>query len=265
MKKLFISADIEGTCGIARWKETDLEDSYFRTQMTKEVDSVCRAAKENGFDNVLIKDAHDYAVNLYPDKLTQTEGVEIIRNWTGDPYVMVSGIDETFTAAAFTGYHSPAFSSGSPLAHTMSTSLQFIKINGEFASEFMINAYSCAYKGVPTVLVTGDEHLCSLAKRLIPAITAVPVCFGTGGATRAPLPEIACGLIYNAAKEALLKDPLSCLPRLPERFTVDVQYKKQESANHYAFFPGAKLADPYTVRYECGDWYDALVFMLFCA
>ncbi|MBO4795526.1 MAG: M55 family metallopeptidase, partial [Clostridia bacterium] len=237
MKKLFISADIEGTCGIARWKETDLEDSYFRTQMTKEVDSVCRAAKKSGYEKILIKDAHDHAVNLYPDKFTQNEGVEIIRSWTGDPYVMVSGIDETFDAAAFTGYHSPAFSSGSPLAHTMTTSLQYIKINGEFVSEFVINAYSCAYKGVPTVLVTGDEHLCTLAKRFIPAITAVPVNFGTGGATRAPLPGIACELIYKAAKEALSKDPASCLPVLPQSFTVDVQYKKQESAHHYSFFP----------------------------
>ena len=265
MKKLFVSADIEGTCGIARWKETDLEDAYFRTQMTKEVDSVCRAAADCGYGSVLIKDAPDHAVNLYPDKLTQSEGVEILRNWTGDPFVMVSGIDETFTAAAFTGYHSPAFSSGSPLAHTMSTSLQFIKINGEFASEFMINAYSCAYKGVPTVLVTGDDHICSLAKRLIPEITAVPVCFGAGGAMRAPLPEIACELIHKGAKEALGKDVSRCLPALPERFTVDIQYKKQESAYSYSFFPGAKLADPYTVRFECGDWYDALVFLLFCA
>ena len=265
MKKLFISADIEGTCGIARWKETDLDDTYFREQMTKEVDSVCRAAKESGYETILIKDAHDHAVNIYPDKLTQNEGVEIIRSWTGDPYVMVSGIDETFDAAAFTGYHSPAFSSGSPLAHTMTTSLQYIKINGEFVSEFVINAYSCAYKGVPTVLVTGDEHLCALAKRFIPAITAVPVNFGAGGATRSPLPAVACELIYKAAKEALDRDPGYCLPALPSSFTVDVQYKKQESAYNCSFFPGASLADPYTVRFECADWYDALVFMLFCA
>jgi len=27
MKKLYLSADIEGTCGIADWKETDLGDT----------------------------------------------------------------------------------------------------------------------------------------------------------------------------------------------------------------------------------------------
>ncbi len=265
MKKLFISADIEGTCGIARWRETDLEDTYFRTQMTREVDSVCRAACGSGYEAVLIKDAHETACNIYPDQLTQDPAVRILRNWTGDPLEMVSGIDRSFTAAAFTGYHSPAFSSGSPLAHTMSTSLQYIKINGALASEFMINAYSCAYFGVPTVLVTGDEHVCTLAKELIPAITAVPVCFGSGGGSSSPMPRVACDMIYDAALKALSGDVSKCLPALPAEFKVDIQYKKQEIAYKYKFFPGATQQDPYTVSYSCTDWYDALVFILFCA
>ena len=40
MKKFYISADIEGTCGIAHWDETKLgKEDYepFRRQMTREV------------------------------------------------------------------------------------------------------------------------------------------------------------------------------------------------------------------------------------
>ena len=40
MKKLFISADIEGTCGITAWEETDAKGrnyDYFCERMTAEV------------------------------------------------------------------------------------------------------------------------------------------------------------------------------------------------------------------------------------
>ena len=49
--KLFISADIEGTAGIADWGETSpgnsLYDNYFVKQMTKEVSSACKGALES--------------------------------------------------------------------------------------------------------------------------------------------------------------------------------------------------------------------------
>lgn len=262
MKKLFISADIEGSCGISHWNETERNDTYFRTEMTKEVSSVCESAGKLGYDHVLIKDAHDSARNIFPDKLP--ENANIIRNWTNDPYCMVSGIDESFEAAIFTGYHSPAFTSGSPLAHTMSTRLQFVKINGEYASEFLINAYACATKGVPVVLVTGDEYLCEHAKKYIPAITTAPVNKGIGGASLSMHPEKAQRFIAEQTEKALSGNISDCVAVLPEHFRIEVQYKKQESAYNNQFFPGAVLKDPYTVAYECDDYYDALVFMHFC-
>ena len=47
MKKLFISADIEGTCGIANWNETEKNHAdwaYFADQMTREVAAACEGA-----------------------------------------------------------------------------------------------------------------------------------------------------------------------------------------------------------------------------
>jgi len=261
-KKLFISADIEGSCGISHWEETNLTDAYFRTEMTKEVASACEGAKIAGFDTIIIKDAHDTARNLYPDKLPRY--AFLLRNWTRDPWCMVSGLDETFDAAAFTGYHSPAFSSGSPLAHTMSTSLQFIKINGEYISEFVINAYACAYKGVPVAFVAGDEYLCEQAVKYIPSITTAPVNKGMGGASFSTHPEEAQNLIKERIAKALTGDYKKCLAALPACFEVEIQYKKQESAYQRQFFPGAKLVNPYTVGFISDDYYSVLVFLHFC-
>lgn len=48
MKKLFISADIEGTAGIVNWNETERsvphDYDYFANQMTREVAAACEGA-----------------------------------------------------------------------------------------------------------------------------------------------------------------------------------------------------------------------------
>ena len=76
--KLFISADIEGTAGIADWGETSpgnaLYDGYFAKQMTKEVNAACKGALEGGVSEILIKDAHDTARNLIPSELPDRPG-----------------------------------------------------------------------------------------------------------------------------------------------------------------------------------------------
>ncbi len=262
MKKLYISADIEGSCGISHWEETNLNDTYFRTEMTKEVAAACEGAKIAGFDTVFVKDAHDTARNIYPDKLPLYASV--LRNWTGDPWCMVSELDNTFDAAAFTGYHSPAFSSGSPLAHTMTTSLQYIKINGEYVSEFVMGAYACSYLGVPVAFVAGDEYLCEQAVKYIPAITTAPVNRGVGGGSFAMHPEAAQAMIKDKIASALRGDYKKCLAALPSHFEVEVQYKKQEVAYSRQFYPGARLINPYTVGFESDNYYTVLVFFHFC-
>ena len=64
LNRIFLSADIEGTCGIAHWAETELgKPDYepFRRQMTREVAAACEGAFAAGCEDLLIKDAHDSA------------------------------------------------------------------------------------------------------------------------------------------------------------------------------------------------------------
>ena len=59
--RIFLSADIEGTAGIARWEEARAQESchqYFKEQMSREVAAACRGALAAGADEVVIKDAH---------------------------------------------------------------------------------------------------------------------------------------------------------------------------------------------------------------
>ena len=264
--KLFISADIEGTAGITDWGETSpgnsLYDNYFVKQMTKEVSSACKGALESGVSEILIKDAHDTARNLIPSELP--EQARILRGWTGLPCSMMAGLDSSFDAAAMTGYHTCGASNGSPLAHTMNLDTEYIRINGELASEFMINAYFAAYQKVPVIFISGDEMICSLAKNICPHITAVPVSRGIGGASIGLHPAEAVRRIEAGMKEALSGDISKCLITLPSSFHVEVRYREHKKALFNSYFPGAETVDMKTISFTADDYMDVLKFFMFC-
>ena len=93
LNRIFLSADIEGTCGIAHWDETELgKPDYepFRRQMTREVAAACQGALSAGAAEVLVKDAHDSARNIDPAGLPR--GIRMNRSWSGDPLSMMSGL-----------------------------------------------------------------------------------------------------------------------------------------------------------------------------
>src|SRR5690554_4898751 len=138
--KVFISADIEGVNSICSWDETEAGHyryNEFKKQMAEEVSAACHAAKAAGATEVFVKDAHDSAMNLSIKDLP--DFVKLHRGWEGDICSMMAGMDETFDACIFIGYHSPSRSDKNPLSHTMNTKIQHVKINGVIASEFDIN------------------------------------------------------------------------------------------------------------------------------
>ncbi|HPE94595.1 MAG TPA: M55 family metallopeptidase [Bacillota bacterium] len=262
--KLFISADIEGTCGIAAWQETNTDNQYskyFETQMSNEVAAACRGAMRAGFDEIVIKDAHDTARNILPDLLP--ENVKLLRGWPGNPYCMLSGIDDTFDAVFYTGYHSAASTSGNPLSHTMHTQIGQIRINGIVTSEFYIGALTASYLSVPSALLTGDKLLCETSAGLLPSLRTVAVSEGFGNGSLSLQPSYACRLIEEKAYEALSGDYKKGVFTMPGSFTVEVQYNRHFDAYSASFYPGCERTDDRTVRFECKDWYEALRMMHF--
>ncbi len=101
-----------------------------------------------GATEILVKDAHLHGRNLDPAALRAP--ARLHRGWSGHPYAMMDGLDESFAAAILIGYHAPAGSTGNPLAHTLSLNLQRLRINGELASEFTVSGLTAAWLGVPS-------------------------------------------------------------------------------------------------------------------
>lgn len=262
--KLFISADIEGTAGIVSWQETEPGTPYyphFADEMTKEVRSACEGAAEAGAEEILVKDAHNTARNIDPSGLPEI--VRILRGWTSSPLSMMDGLDKSFNAAAMVGYHSSCATNGNPLAHTMNTGNEWITLNGKIMSEFMMNAYTAAYYGVPTIFVSGDRLLCESARELIPNITAVPVSEGIGNASVSIHPAAAQKAIREGMRRAAEKDPAQCLPELPKTFEVKVRFHAHPRAYHASFYPGAKAVGMKEVSFSADDYFDVLRFFLF--
>lgn len=164
--KIFISADIEGVATTTLWPETEKGSEDYRLhaqQMTMEVIAACEAASEAGASEIVVRDAHEDGNNLDIWKLP--ENVTLLRGWSGHPYSMVYGIDPSFDAAIFIGYHSAASSEGNPLSHTESLNPLSVKLNGALASEFLLYSYATALNqdlrsALPNLPQTYELEIC---------------------------------------------------------------------------------------------------------
>lgn len=261
--KIFISVDIEGITGVTNWSETSLGNhdySQFAEQMTKEAVAACEGAIAMGAKEILIKDAHDSARNIDITKIPRC--AKLSRGWTSTPDSMVAGLDETFDAAIFIGYHSGAGYDGSPLAHTMNTNNNYMKVNGELASEFVINSYLAANHGVPVVFLSGDKMLCETAKKFNKNIETVAVKEGLGGATISINPDLSCDLIKEGVKNAL-KHISACKIDIPDKFEVEINYKEHNSAKRASYFPGVRQIGTHSVAYTATNINDFSVTRMF--
>lgn len=263
--KIFLSADMEGTCGIVSWPETErstpMDYAPMQKQMTREVSAACTGALSAGAKEVLVKDAHDSARNLDPAGLPRS--TRISRAWSGDLLSMMSGLNqEHFDAVIFTGYHAWAGCPGNPMSHTMNGRNNRVTLNGVPCSEFLINSYTAGYFGVPVVMVTGDRTLCEFAKELIPGITTVPVNEGRGGGSTSIHPEEAVEQIQAAAAQAV-KNVEGCQVPMPAHFHMEIDFVKHHVAYSRSFYPGAVLKDDKVVCFDHDDWYEMLRFCHF--
>lgn len=260
--KLYISVDMEGIAGVVtrdHVSTTGKDYEKYRKYMTLEVAAAVKAALEAGVDYVLVNDSHGGMTNLLFDHLP-SENVEII---TGGlkPAVMMEGIDSSFDAAFFIGYHAKKHTAGAIMDHTISgRSINYVKINGVEASEFYINAAVAGHYDVPVALVTGDDKITSEAKKVVENIEVVTVKYGISRyAARHLHPEKARRLIAEVTKRALSKvrkgeiKPL----KVKEPVELEVFFTDSSIADVVSLVPGVKRVSGSVVKYEAQDIIEA--------
>ncbi|PWK64333.1 M55 family metallopeptidase [Aminobacter sp. AP02] len=255
--KVFISADIEGTAGITAWDEAKKghpEYEEFREYMTDELVAACEGARAAGAKEVVVKDAHSTARNLILSKLPAY--VSIFRGWSGHPDIMMFGIDKSFSAALYTGYHNKAGTDTNPLAHTLTGTVSRLLINGEVASEFTLNAFCAARYGVPSAFLSGDAGMCAEAKAIVSGIGTVATSEGFGPATRSLTPKASVAAIREGVEKALSGDLKGCLPKLADRFELVVEYTNPIEAYRGSWYPGVEHVAARTLRFTASDFFE---------
>lgn len=261
--KVYISVDFEGIAGSTSWPSTNLgnlEHPALAREMSLEAAAACRGALEAGADEVYVKDSHDSGRNLDPALFPKE--AKIILGWKGSPESMIAGLDSSFDALLFVGYHSPAGCNGSPLSHTMNTNNNYVKFNGQLASEFLMHAYTASDLGVPTVYVSGDKMLCRHVNAFDPHIVTTAVKEGMGNATINLTPEKAQELIQQDSRQAVLQRGL-CHLSLPDSITMEINYKKHCDALRASYYPGVKQIDDYTVSFTSKSIYEIMTARMF--
>ena len=262
--KVFISVDMEGIAGVIHWDDVSRRgDDYslFRKLMTQETNAAIEGALEAGATEILVRDSHGSARNILPDLLRQE--AELLRDWSGGPLSMMEGIDKTFDAVIFIGYHARAGTPDAVLKHTMSGRIYDVVLNGKKMPEAGINGAIAGHFGVPVVMIAGDLAICKQAKELFGNIENVAVKEGIGNAAKMLHPLKAQELIKKKTIEALkrLKDfrPFKLKPP----FKMEVTFKDEERAQNASWIPGAKRTGDRSVSFTSNDLMEVLKFFKF--
>lgn len=246
--KVFISADLEGVCGCTEWRETRYGGQGYEEacrQMSLEVAAACRGAIALGYE-VVVKDGHEDALNIDGNLLPR--GVKLLRGWHNSPLAMMAGLDESFDAVMYIGYHSAGYTNTSPLKHTIEDYLyQWMKVNGEIASEFTLNSILADEMKIPSVFFSGDQGACDDAEKEYPGIVTFATKSGFGKGTVNLHPQDAIDGIEEAVKKALANLPKA--RELADSYEIMFNYKDFGRAAHASWYPGAELIDPFTIKY----------------
>jgi D-amino peptidase len=156
-KKVFISADMEGISGISasdQLSSAGAEYGRSRKMMADDVNAAIRGARAGGATTIVVNDSHGSMRNLRLEDLDP--GVRLISH-SFKRSGMMEGLDESFDAVIFIGYHAKAGHPAGLFAHTGSGVVRDVRVNGRSMGEGGLNTTVAAWYGVPVVLVTGDD------------------------------------------------------------------------------------------------------------
>jgi D-amino peptidase len=203
--KVFISIDMEGLAGVVAGSDvspTGRDYAHFRTIMAGEANAAVRGAFAAGARDVVVRDSHGDKTNLLPGDLAR--GATLIRGQGTGPKNMMEGIDETFGAVVFLGYHAKAGTPNAILEHTSNGNVIDFSVNGVSLPEGGYNALVAGLYKVPVVFASGDRALTEQLTKLLGPIETLAVKEEIGGeASRGMSPELARDSIEQGVMRAV--------------------------------------------------------------
>jgi D-amino peptidase len=263
--KVYISADMEGVAGVVTGDQllpTGFEYDRFRGFMTAEVLAAIQRARDAGATTIVVSDSHGNGENLLIERFPAD--VSLIRSWPR-PLMMMEGIDSSFAAVVFIGYHASTNSMTGVRAHTMSSAtLTSVELNGVVVPESGFNAAIAGYFGVPVVAISGDESAVGEAQRLLGNLEGAVVKRSISfHAAQTMTPEAAQALIREKVKAGILRRGELKPYVLTNPVRLDVSFKNYRQAELLGYLSIVQRTTSHSIRFIGRDILETSKFMEF--
>jgi D-amino peptidase len=253
--KVYISVDMEGVAGVVTADQlipSGFEYERFRRFMTDETMAAVRAANEAGAGEIVVSDSHGNGENLLIEAFPKN--VRIVRSWPRHGG-MVAGLDSSFSAAIFVGYHASTTNPKGVRAHTFSSAhYARVALNGNAVTEGEYNAAYAGAKGVPVIFVSGDDVAVAEIKSRLGDIETVETKKSLGFHSAETLtPEVSCEKIFFGVKSALsrLHDFKPYVIKTP--VTLEITFKNYTPAELLSYLRSVQRIDSHTIRFVGKD------------
>lgn len=260
--KVYISIDAEGVAGISDWDQIRTTGDDFalgRRLLLGELNAAIDGVLD--FDpaaTIIVNDSHASMRNYPPDELHGNAQLIAGRH---KPLYMMEGLDASFDAILFIGYHGSIGARDAILSHTYNPrAIWEVRIDGRPVGESALNGLVAAHYGVPIAFVSGDEATAQETREMCAAtVTEVVKTSHSRFAATNLHPMVARQHIRSGVQHALeLVGQQQMLPVYADPTRIDVTFLTADMAAACAIIRGVEvLADqPRTARATGGNLLD---------
>jgi D-amino peptidase len=252
--KVFISVDMEGLAGVVTSSDvspTGPDYAHFRAIMAAETNAAVEAAFAAGATEVLVRDGHGSKQNLLPGDVNPR--ARLLRGQAVGPKNMMEGIDKTFGAVVFVGYHAKAGTPNAILEHTSTGNVIDFSINGVSLPEAGYNAMVAGLYDVPVVFIAGDRAVVDQVRGLLGPIEAVAVKEEIGDASNGISPKEAQDQIRKTVETAVRNRAKMKPYKIPGPYTMVLKVKTERP-----LYAGAQRAREGEFTFASPDLFEVL-------
>ncbi len=252
--KVFISIDMEGLAGVVTNNAitTQGQDyAHFRGIMAGEANAAIEGAFHAGATEVVVRDSHGAKENILPGDLDPR--ARLIRGLSTGAKNMMEGLDSTFAAVVFVGYHAKAGTPNAILEHTSTGNVVDISINGVSLPEGGYNALVAGLYGVPVVFAAGDKALTEQIRGLLGTIQVVAVKEEILDAANSMSPKAAQEAIRAGVEKAVRNRLGAKAYKIPGPYTMVLKVKQARP-----IYAGATQTGPLEFTFSSADLLEVL-------
>jgi D-amino peptidase len=261
--KIYISVDMEGVAGVVTADQllpNGFEYERFRHFMTDETLAAVRAAKQAGATQIVVSDSHGNGENLLVEAFPKD--VQLVRSWPRHG-AMMAGLDKSFAAAIFVGYHASTSNAKGVRAHTFSSAhLTRVALNGSPVTEAEFNAAYAGEFGVPIIFASGDDAAIAEIKARLGEMDTVITKNNLGFHSAETLtPAASCDLIFDGVLHAMAHRAQRHATLVAKPVALELSFKNYMPAEVLSYLRSVERVDSHTIRFVGRDMAEVADFV----